>query len=73
MSTPPAARGVDILARADATVSIPEAARVLGVSRDLAYDLARRGELGVRVLKLGCRWRVPTNDLRRAVGLDPAA
>ena len=27
------------------TLSIPEAAEVLGISRNLAYELARRGEL----------------------------
>jgi excisionase family DNA binding protein len=39
------------------TVSIPEAARLLGISRSHAYDLVRRGELvGVR---LGRRIVVP--------------
>jgi excisionase family DNA binding protein len=28
-----------------ATLSVPEAAAVLGISRDAAYDAARRGEL----------------------------
>lgn len=59
-----------ILAAAGPTVSIPDAAKVLGISRGTAYELARRDELGVRVLRLGKCIRVPTVDLRRAVGLD---
>ena len=37
------------------TLSIPEAAKVLGISRGLAYDLARRDKLPVPVIKLGRR------------------
>jgi excisionase family DNA binding protein len=59
-----------ILAEAGPTVSLTEAATCLGISRDTAYTLARRGELGVRVLKLGSRKRVPTAELRRVLGLD---
>jgi excisionase family DNA binding protein len=35
------------------TMTIPEVARVLGISRGLAYELARRGKLPVRVIRLG--------------------
>ena len=37
------------------TMSIPEVARALGISRGLAYELARRDQLPVRVLRLGER------------------
>lgn len=37
--------------------SIPEVAKVLGVSRTLAYDLANKGELPV--LRLGKRMVIP--------------
>ena len=37
------------------TMTIPEAAKALGISRGLAYDLARRDELPVPVIKLGRR------------------
>jgi excisionase family DNA binding protein len=47
-------------------VSVPEAARVLGISKDLAYDLARRGELP-GAFHLGRRWRVSLVKLRAAV------
>ena len=35
------------------TMTIPEVARVLGISRGLAYELAKRDELPVKVLRLG--------------------
>lgn len=49
-------RGGDQLA-----VSIDEAARLLGVSRDLAYDLVRRGELPA--VRLGRRIVVARRSL----------
>jgi len=36
-------------------MTIPVAARVLGISRGLAYDLARRDKLPVKVIRLGRR------------------
>ena len=47
-------------------VSVPEAATLLGISKDLAYDLARRGELP-GAFQLGRRWRVSLVKLRAAV------
>jgi len=35
--------------------TVPEVARMLGVSRNLAYDLAKRDALPVPVIKLGRR------------------
>ena len=35
------------------TMTIPELARALGISRGLAYELAKRDELPVKVLRLG--------------------
>ena len=35
------------------TMTIPEVAKVLGISRGLAYELAKRDELPVKVLRLG--------------------
>ena len=40
------------------TMTMPEVARVLGISRGLAYELAKRDELPVKVLRLGERWMV---------------
>jgi excisionase family DNA binding protein len=47
-------------------ISVPEAATLLGISKDLAYDLARRGELP-GAFQLGRRWRVSLVKLRAAV------
>jgi excisionase family DNA binding protein len=47
-------------------VSVPEAAELLGISKDLAYDLARRGELP-GAIQLGRRWRVSLVKLRAAL------
>jgi excisionase family DNA binding protein len=58
---------VSSLKRRDPYVaSIPEAAELLGISRDLAYDLALRGELP-GAFRLGRRWRVSLVKLRVAV------
>ena len=53
--------------RARTTVSVEEAARVLGISRGGAYDAARRGDLPT--ISLGRRLRVPVPVLLRM--LDP--
>ena len=58
-----------LLATAGPTMSLPNAAKILGISRGHCYHLARAGELPVRVLRLGGRMVVPTAELRRAVGL----
>lgn len=50
-----------------ATISITEAAALLGIGRNQAYQAAARGELPV--LRLGRRLLVPTAPLRRMLGL----
>lgn len=56
-----------------ATYSIPEAARRLGVSRGLAYELVRRGEFPSRTLTIGTRIVVVRDDLERYIaGRDNA-
>jgi excisionase family DNA binding protein len=47
-------------------VTVPQAAELLGISKDLAYDLARRGELPGAV-QLGRRWIVSLVRLQNAV------
>ena len=55
------------------TMSVPEAAAVLGISRALAYELVRRGE--IPAVRLGRRIIVPRVALdrlfRSAGGLSP--
>ncbi|TDP90508.1 DNA-binding protein [Labedaea rhizosphaerae] len=62
---------IDVLSAAGPTVSMEVAAKALSISRGLAYELAKSGQLtdGIRVLKLGTRVVVPTADLRRVLGL----
>lgn len=55
-----------------ATLTIPEACALLGLSKNSGYQAARRdGELaGVPVLRVGCRLLVPKAPLFAALGLD---
>ncbi len=54
-----------------ATLTITEAAELLGISRNSAYEAARTGELaGVPVLRVGRRLLVPASPLRAVLGLD---
>lgn len=48
-----------------ATLTLDEAARVLGIGRSTAYELVQRGEFPVRVLKVGKRRVVPKVLLER--------
>ena len=59
-----------LLAAAGPTVSIETVAKCYGIHRTTGYELARRGELGVPVLRLGRRLRVPTAELRRVLGIE---
>jgi hypothetical protein len=55
-----------------ATLTIPEAAKLLGVGRNLAYEIAaREGELaGVPVIRVGRRLVVPHARLLSVLGLS---
>ena len=53
-----------------ATITIEQAASVLGVSRGTAYESARAGELPT--LRLGRRVLVPVPKLLALLGADPA-
>jgi len=59
----------EILRTAGPTLSITQAAVVLGLSDRTAYELARQGRFPVRVLRVGQQYRVPGADLRRLLGL----
>ena len=48
------------------TVSVPEAAQLLGISRTLAFELARRGELP-GAIRLGGRIVVSVQEIERAL------
>lgn len=52
-----------------ATLTLPEAARLLGIGRTHAYTLAAHGEFPVPVMRLGHAVRVPTAPLLILLGL----
>lgn len=54
-----------------ATISVPDAARLLGIGRNQAYQAAARGELPA--LRLGGRILVLTSPLRRMLGAEEPA
>jgi hypothetical protein len=58
--------------RVSATLTVPEAARLLGIGRNLAYDIAARdGEIaGVPVIRVGRRLLIPLARLFEVLGLD---
>ena len=49
------------------TLTISEAARCLGISRNHAYALIQRREFPCKVLPLGRALRVPASDLARVL------
>jgi excisionase family DNA binding protein len=53
-------------------VDVTTAARALGLGRSTAYELARRNEFPCRVIRVGSSYRVPTADLLRVLGVEPA-
>lgn len=44
-------------------IDIVEAGKQLGIGRSLAYELAKRGEFPVRVLRIGRLYRVSQSEL----------
>jgi len=50
-------------------VDLPLANNALGISRAHGYALAKRGQYPVKVLKLGCSYRVITTDLLNVLGI----
>ena len=67
----------DVMTRAElialpAVIDVTTAARALGLGRSTAYDLARRGKFPCRVLHIGSSYRVPSAELLRVLGIEPA-
>lgn len=53
----------------DPTCSVPEAARLLGIGRSLAYEAAMRGE--IPTIRIGRLRRVPKLALKRMLQIEP--
>jgi excisionase family DNA binding protein len=62
----------DIRAWPHPTFDIPTAARVLGVSRSYAFELARIGDFPCRLIRVGSRYRVPKSALLALLEDEPA-
>ncbi|MFI9847189.1 helix-turn-helix domain-containing protein [Nonomuraea sp. NPDC051941] len=56
-----------------AVVPLLTAARALGLSRNTAYRLAKRGEFPCRVIQAGDVYRVPTVEILTILGLRDIA
>ncbi|MGW5353734.1 helix-turn-helix domain-containing protein [Streptomyces sp. NPDC004031] len=54
-------------------VDIQTAARALGICLTTAYRLARQDAFPCKVLRIGNRYRIPTTELMRALGVDDRA
>ncbi|RLV09823.1 DNA-binding protein [Streptomyces griseocarneus] len=51
-------------------VDLRTAARALGIGSTTAYRLIRKDEFPCLVLRVGGRYRIPTNELMRALGIE---
>jgi hypothetical protein len=58
------------LAGLPALLDVPDAARVLGIGRSLAYELVRRGEWPTEVLRIGKLIKIPSAPLLRLLQGD---
>ena len=55
------------------SVDLMTAAAVLGLGRTKAYDLAKRGEFPVPVIRIGDSYRIPTAALLTLLGISETA
>ncbi|MFQ6142261.1 helix-turn-helix domain-containing protein [Streptomyces seoulensis] len=51
-------------------VDLRTAARALGIGSTTAYRLIRENEFPCPILRVGGRYRIPTNELMRALGIE---
>jgi len=63
---------VDELNALGVSTDIVTAGRAFGLSREVCYDLARKGEFPCTVIRVGKRWIVPTEAIRKALGYTAA-
>jgi hypothetical protein len=59
---------IDRIHALGATTDLRTAATIFGLSRNTAYDLARRGEFPVPVLRVGARYRVSVPAILAILG-----
>jgi predicted DNA-binding transcriptional regulator AlpA len=56
-----------------AAVDLVTAGRALGLSRTTSYELAKRGEFPVELLRLGVQYRARRTDLLNLLGIEQPA
>jgi excisionase family DNA binding protein len=61
----------DEIRRLPTLLTVPDAARVLGVGRTVAYQLVRRGQWPSPVIRIGSQFRIPRAPLLELLGLSP--
>jgi hypothetical protein len=69
---PRATAGIEDLRALGATTDVVTAGRFLGISRNTAYRLARRGDFPVPIVRVGAQYRVPTAALIAVLHPQPA-
>ncbi|MCX7444390.1 helix-turn-helix domain-containing protein [Corynebacterium sp. P7003] len=52
------------------TISVREAARLLGIGESSAYTAIRNNQFPTPVIKIGGRYVIPTAPLRQLLGVD---
>jgi hypothetical protein len=60
----------EIVARWPATVDVPTAGEVFGLSRSHSYALAARNQFPAKVIKVGHHYRVSTDSILRVLSAD---
>jgi predicted DNA-binding transcriptional regulator AlpA len=66
----PAPVTIDELLRLPVVIDLPTAARILGIGRTVAYEMAREGTFPTPVLRIGSKnIRVPTAPLLDLLGV----
>jgi len=61
----------DEIRRLPPLLTVPEAARVLGVGRTVGYQLVRRRQWPTPVIRVGAQIRIPRAPLLALLGLSP--
>lgn len=61
---------IDAVRGLGATIDIETAGAILGIGRSKSYELAKRGDFPVRVLRIGKRYLVPTPSILALLGID---
>jgi predicted DNA-binding transcriptional regulator AlpA len=68
-ATSPRGMSISEVLELPATVNVVDAARVLGIGHNKAYELIRNGTFPVRPLVLGSTVRIPTAALWEVLGV----